>query len=262
VLAALVILALLVAVGGCLVNPRGPIALLGAATISGEAPLDIGFDLSHCSHPKDRPITYRLDFGDGSDPATGSEFAIIVHHVYEAGGQFEARLTVTDDRGETGLDSLTITVSAEGPPIGTDVGDTAPDFTAHTTDGGEFTLSDVRGQVVLIDFWGAWCSPCRNSLPHLDGLLELYGEDGLIVVLVSTDASEQTSIDYLASKGFTDSVSVWEPGAKYTRIAGLYGVLSGGDVGIPHTFLLDRQGVIRYAGHPLDLPLPLIESLL
>ena len=256
------LLVALVALSGCRLFQVDPIAVLASSIVSGPAPLTIGFDLSYSVHPKGRPLSYVLDFGDGSEPVSGAEFGIIVHHTYEVGGVFEALLTVTDDDARRATSSLTITVSDDGPPVGTEVGMTAPGFTAHTTDGGEFTLSDTRGQVVLIDFWGAWCTPCRSSLPHLADLVAAYGSEGVTAVLVSTDAVEQDSIDFLARNGYTDFVSVWEPGAKYTPIAELYGVLSGGPVGIPHTFLLDRQGVIRWVGHPLNLLPASIEALL
>lgn len=252
----------LVALSGCHLFQVDPVAVLASSVISGPAPLAIGFDLSYSMHPKGRPLTYTLDFGDGSEPDSGAEFGIIVQHTYDEGGVYEAVLTVADDDGRQATDLLTITVSADGPGEGLEVGMTAPDFTAHTTDGGEFTLAHARDQVVLLDFWGAWCNPCKNSLPHLDELLTTYGADGLIAVLVSTDTVEQDSIDYLAQNGYTDFVSVWEPGGKYTRIAELYGVLSGGSVGIPHTFVLDRQGVIRWVGHPLNLQPEFVESLL
>jgi len=252
---------LLTTLAGCF-SPSGPIAILGAGAISGPAPFAAAFDLSHCEHPQGRAMSFRLDFGDDSDPLSGTAFGIIVHHTYEAGGMYTARLTVTDDQGEVALDSLTITVSNDGPAVGTEVGMRAPNFTGDMTDGNEFTLYDTLGQVVLLDFWGAWCGPCKRSLPHLDELVETYEDQGLIAVLVSTDVVEQDTIDYLALNGFSRFVSIWEPGAKYTPIATLYGVLSGGDIGIPHTFVLDRQGVIRYAGHPMYLTPALIETLL
>lgn len=257
----LVMGSILTALAGCL-SPTGPIAVLGAGSVSGPAPFVAEFDLSYCAHPQGRVMSFRLDFGDDSDPLTGTSFGIIVHHSYEDAGTYTVRLTVTDDQSEVALDSLTITVSGDGPPIGIDVGMRAPDFSSSATNGGVFTLYETRGQVVVIDFWGAWCSPCKRSLPHLDGLAESYAAQGLVVVLVSTDSAEQDSIDYLAQNGFTQFISVWEPGGRYTPIAALYGVLSGGDVGIPHTFVLDRQGVIRYAGHPMYLTPALIETLL
>ena len=258
----LICAALPVILTGCF-RSRGPVAILASAVVSGTAPLDVSFNLSYSEHPRGRPMTYELAFGDGTDPATGSDLGLAVHHTYEAGGTYVAQLTLTDDEGETDIDRLPITVSQEGPPVGTNVGDTAPDFTAHTTDGGELTLSDLRGSVVLLDFWGAWCTPCKQSMPHLDELVQIHGSRGLVAVLVSTDPAEQTSADYLADHGYEDFISVWESGGKYTRIALLYGVLGGGGVGIPHTFLIDRQGVIRFRGHPtLDLTDSMIEALL
>ena len=250
-----------IGVSGCLFQ-SDPVAILASSVVTGPAPLTIDFDLSYSMHPKGQPLTYDLDFGDESDPASGTEFGVIVQHTYEEGGAYDAVLTVTGDDGRWATDSLTITVSTEGPEVGIEVGMAAPDFTAHTTDGGEFTLSDARGQIVLLDFWGAWCKPCRNSLPHLADLLGTFGEDGVIGVLISTDAVEQDSINFLGQNSYTDFVSVWEPGGRFTPIAELYGVLSGGSVGIPHTFVLDRQGVIRWVGHPLNLLPQMIESLL
>jgi len=256
------VLVALVALSGCRLFQVDPVAILASPAITGPTPLTIRFDVSHSMHPKGRPLAYTLEFGDGSPPETGTDFGIIIHHTYEDGGVYEAVLTVTDDLTRSATDALTITASADGPEEGTEVGMSAPDFTAHTIDGGTFTLSEARSHVLLIDFWGAWCTPCKSSLPHLDDLVTSYAEDGLIAVLVSTDAVEQDSIDYLAQHGYTGFVSVWEPGAKYTPIAEQYGVLSGGPVGIPHTFVLDRQGVIRWRGHPLDLSMETIEALL
>jgi peroxiredoxin len=254
--------ALLIALAGCF-RASNPIAVLASAVVSGPAPLDVSFNLSYSEHPRGRPMEYTLNFGDGSDTAIGSDLGLAVHHVYDTGGTYVATLTLIDDQGSQGIDRLTITVSQDGPPVGTQVGDTAPDFTAHTTDGGEITLSGFRDSVVLLDFWGEWCGPCRQSMPRLDALLQTYGSEGLVAILISTDPVEQATIDYLADHGYEDFMSVWEPGGKYTPVAQLYGVLSGGSVGIPHTFLIDRQGVIRFRGHPiLDLADSMVEGLL
>jgi peroxiredoxin len=259
---AAVVLGLAAALGGCF-GGSNPVAILASAVVSGPAPLDVSFNLSYSEHTRGLPMEYSLAFGDETAPATGTDLDIAVHHTYEVGGTYVAELTLTDDQGARDTDRLTITVSQNGPPIGTDVGQTAPDFTAPTTAGGEVTLSDSRGSVVLLDFWGTWCSPCKRSMPHLDDLARTYGPDGLVVIIVSTDTVEQSSIDYLAGKGYDDFISVWEPGGKHTPVALLYGVLGGGDVGIPHTFLIDKQGVIRFAGHPLlDLTETMIEALL
>jgi peroxiredoxin len=99
-------------------------------------------------------------------------------------------------------------------------------------------------------------------MPHLDGLARHYADAGVVVIVVSTDAAEQTSIDFLEDGGYNAFLSVWEPGGKSgSPLTKLYD-LDGTDVGIPCTFVIDRQGVIRYAGHPIDLTGEMIEAIL
>ena len=243
---------------GCTLN-RAPLAILSASSISGAAPFEASFDLSHSCDPDDDPLSYTLDFGDGSEPISGTSFHLVIHHTYDVSGIFVTELTVIDSEGNQATDQLTITVDGEGPAVGLNVGKTAPDFPAHTTDDEEeITLSEYRGEVVLLDFWGAWCSPCRARMPHLQDLYDEYAEEGFVVFLVSTDRDRQDASHFLSSNGYTDFVSVWEPGYKSQNpIAELYQVDR-----FPYTFLLDRQGVIRYVGHPDGLPSVLIKSLL
>jgi peroxiredoxin len=206
-------------------------------------------------------MTFELEFGDEAAPQPGSDLDIVVHHTYDAGA-YEATLRVTDDQGAMSEDRVTITVDGVGPPIGILLGETAPDFTAHTTDGGALVLSSLRGSVVVLDFWGAWCPPCRATLPHLDGLVQTYASRGLIGVVVSTDIKEHTAVDYLAEAGLDRFLSLWEAGGKSGNpIAQLYGV-STSDVGIPRTYVIDRQGVIRFVGHPAELTREMVESVL
>jgi len=255
---------LLVTIGlvlsGCLGLSGGPVAVLSSAVVTGSAPLDVGFDLSFSTHSKDQTMTFELDFGDGSDPISGTEFSIILHHTYETGGTYQATLLVIDEDDESDNDSLTITVDEDGPEIGIEVGNTAPEFTGHTTDGEEISLSDYRGQVVLLDFWGAWCPPCQKSMPHLDDLVTQYNDQGLVAIIVSTDIVKQDAIDFLSTNGLTQFISVWEPGGKNDNpIDLLYDVTL-----YPTTFVLDRQGVIRWisTGYPLNLTEAMLESIL
>ena len=238
-----------------------PIAVLMSDVVTGSAPLDVGFNLSFSGHPNGKDISFELNFGDGTTAVSGIEFGIILHHTYETAGTYEATLFILDEDGKSATDSLTITADSQGPQEGTDIGDTAPDFEASTTDGGQMRLSDYRGSVVILDFWGSWCTPCQNSMQHLDDLATEYGDQGLVVVIVSTDVSEQDTINFLASKGLTQFVSVWEPGGKNgNRIDLLYGNV----VYYPTTYVLDRQGVIRFIsiGYPGTLTDAMLESLL
>jgi peroxiredoxin len=252
---------LLAALGGC-VGDQGPMAILIAPVVSGPAPLSVSFDLSHSVNDTGGGMVFRLDFGDGSAPATGSDVDVILHHTYSVSGTYTARLTVTDAQGRQAATTLGVTADASGPPVGIITGTTAPDFTAQTIDGTSFTLSQTRGKVVLLEFWGDWCTPCRESMPHLQTLYSDYKDQGLVVVTVSTDAKEKDAADFLEANGYTDFINLWAPGGKSdSPITTLYGVNSM-LVGIPRTFVLDRQGVIRYVGHPDALDPQLLGSLL
>ncbi|MBU1048856.1 TlpA family protein disulfide reductase [Candidatus Bipolaricaulota bacterium] len=176
-------------------------------------------------------------------------------------GVYEATLLVIDNNGRSATDALTITVNEQGPRQGTNVGDTAPDFEGSLTSGGTMRLSDYRGSVVILDFWGSWCSPCKNSMPNLDRLVTKYGAQGLVAVIVSTDISEQDTITFLATHGLTQFVSVWEPGGKHGNFIDL---LYDDVAYYPTTFVLDRQGVIRFIsiGYPGTISDAMLESLL
>jgi len=242
---------------GCF-GTTAPIAILTGPVVSGAAPLEVLFDLSQSFHPNGDPISFTLDFGDGSDPETGTDFGIILRHTYASGGTYLAELVVSDAHGNSSSDGLVITASGEGPPVGTGLGSTAPDFTGHTYEGDEVSLYDYRGQVVLLEFWGAWCTPCQQSMPHLDDLTTAYAAQGLVTITVSTDLDKQDSIDFLESRGFDAFVNLWEPGGKNGNPIDLqYNVTF-----YPTTYVLDRQGVIRFIGHPNYLTDEYIESLL
>lgn len=255
----LVLLTLSAVLAGCSVTPSDPVAVLTSNVVTGSAPLDVGFNLSFSSHPKGQDMSFELDFGDGSTPISGIEFGIILHHTYESGGTYTASLLLIDEDGRSATDVLTITVDDAGPVEGLAIGNTAPDFEGSLTDGGKMRLSDYRGSVIILDFWGSWCSPCRNSMPHLDDLATRYGSQGLVVITVSTDVSEQDTVNFLAVNGLTQFVSVWEPGGKNGNpIDLLYNVTS-----YPMTFVLDRQGVIRFIsiGYPMTVTDAMLESL-
>lgn len=87
-------------------------------------------------------------------------------------------------------------------------GKPAPDFTANDINGKPFTLSSLKGKVVIIDFWASWCGPCRKSNPHMRELYTKYHKKGLDMVYVSDDDSNPTKWkaavekDQLVGEGF------------------------------------------------------------
>ncbi len=150
--------------------------------------------------------------------------------------------------------------SPNGPiavPTGIHVGETAPGFTLKDLNGKSVSLSDYRGQVVIIDFWASWCAPCRSSMPGLKELQKAYQDQGVVMIGVSLDRTEAEAANYLEDNGYDDVIGLWESVSASQKVAHLYGVS-----GIPHTLVLDRYGIIRFVDHPLRLTRAVIEPLL
>ena len=243
----------LLLVAGCS-QLAGVQAVLEVSRTEGPAPLSVQFNLSGSSSGAG---LYYLEFGDGTPMVEGSDFSLSIPHTYQSPGTFVAQLTVVGDDGEIEQDQVTITASDGMPSEGSAVGDLAFDFAATSTDGQQIALSALRGQVVLIEFWGSWCIPCRESMPHINALWEQFHEQGLVVLAVSTDSSSSDSIQYLESNGFDGLICIWEPGEKQTRIKVLYDV-----AWIPRSVVIDKQGIIRYNGHPMQLDAGFLDALI
>ncbi len=142
------------------------------------------------------------------------------------------------------------------PRPGHAVGDIAPGFSLPALDGSMVALSDYRGQIVLLDFWASWCAPCRVSMPSLVEMARAFGED-VVLIGISLDRSEGDARSYVSSRGYEELVALYGSLGEARAVAGTYGVL-----GIPKTFVIDREGIVRFADHPSLLTQSLVESLL
>ncbi len=114
-------------------------------------------------------------------------------------------------------------------------GSLAPDFELADISGEQVALSDLRGRVVLINFWATWCGPCRVEMPALQSRYERYRPD-LAVLAVDFDEPEDLVRDFAQEFGLTFNVLL-DPGA---AIQTLYQVR-----GYPTSVFVDEQGVIR-----------------
>ena len=112
------------------------------------------------------------------------------------------------------------------------LGQPAPDFTVEVIDGGEFTLSEQRGQPVVVNFWASWCEPCRVEIPDISEFAD--ANPGVVVVGVAVQDAEQTA------RGFAADV-----GATYPLALGTEDIEdSYPTFGLPATYVLDEEGVI------------------
>jgi DsbE subfamily thiol:disulfide oxidoreductase len=117
------------------------------------------------------------------------------------------------------------------------VGQPAPDFRLTLLDGSSLTLQDLRGQVVVVNFWASWCPPCKDEMPDLQESWEAYGDRGVSFVGVAYQDERPAVEAALAEFGTTYPVGM-DAG---DRVAGLYGI-----TGIPETFIVDQQGRVSY----------------
>lgn len=124
-----------------------------------------------------------------------------------------------------------LSIGAGPPKIGT----VAPPFELTLIDGSKVTLDQLRGQVVVLNFWATWCGPCKAELPLLDKYYDLQKGHGLKVYAIAT---EDSLPPYMLKKLFA---MMHMPSAK--RIKGNYPVLQG----VPTNYVIDRSGHIRYA---------------
>ena len=121
----------------------------------------------------------------------------------------------------------------------TGIGSMAPELAFPDPDGNIRKLSDLRGKVVLIDFWASWCGPCRRESPNVRNVYQKYHDQGFEVFSVSLDRDANSW-----KKAIKDDQLVWPnhvSDLKYwsSEAAAIYGVRS-----IPAMFLLDREGRI------------------
>lgn len=120
------------------------------------------------------------------------------------------------------------------------VGSPAPDFAARTLEPLPRTkgITDYEGQVVLLNIWATWCTPCRVEMPSIQALHEAYGPSGLRVVAVSIDdpGSEQKIRDFVREYRLTFEV-LHEPTGEIQR--------RYQTTGVPETLLIGRDGIIR-----------------
>lgn len=118
-----------------------------------------------------------------------------------------------------------------------DVGRPAPTFEAATLAGQPLALADLKGRVVLIDFWASWCDPCREEFPELDALYREFREQGVEVIGVSVDL-KRDNIDAFISKHPVAFPIIHDP---KKAIADRFKPRA-----MPTAYLVDRAGVVRY----------------
>jgi peroxiredoxin len=108
----------------------------------------------------------------------------------------------------------------------------SPEFTLRDLKGVAWTFKDLRGKVVLVNFWATWCPPCRREMPDMQALYERFGPRGLVILAISDEPPEKVE-PFIAEKKYTYSILL-DPGRKVNQLFSVNG--------IPKSFLYGRDG--------------------
>ena len=125
-----------------------------------------------------------------------------------------------------------------GLPPNPKAGFVAPDFTLDTLNGGQLTLSELRGQAVVLNIWASWCVPCREEIPAIEKVYQHYKDSGLVVVGLNL-TSQDSEIDvtaFVQELGLTFPIVLDRDGSVIARYQ-LFG--------LPSTYFIDQSGIIR-----------------
>ncbi len=133
--------------------------------------------------------------------------------------------------------STASTAGLDNSDRGLKTGDLAPDFLMTFADDENARLSDWRGQPVVINFWASWCGPCRAEMPGFVNAYQRYEQDGLVILGVNAQESEDKATAFMQEMGMSFPVTLDSRG----EIMALYQVR-----GLPTTFFINAEG--RIAG--------------
>jgi peroxiredoxin len=121
-------------------------------------------------------------------------------------------------------------------PPSPQAGFAAPDFTLERRDGETISLSDLHGQVVLVNFWATWCPPCRAEMPAIQGVYDAYRDQGFVVLAVDVGEGDAQVAAFADEQGLTFPILMDREGTVSHR----YQVRA-----MPSTFFVDQAGVIQ-----------------
>ena len=128
---------------------------------------------------------------------------------------------------------LSHTMTALSPP------QKAADFTLPDMDGEAHTLSDYRGKVVMINFWATWCPPCRREMPSLERLYGKLKDQGFTVIAINQFEDPDLVFEFTGRLSLAPTFPILFD--RDSSVAEQFGVK-----GLPTTYLLDKDGRIRY----------------
>ena len=115
----------------------------------------------------------------------------------------------------------------------------APDFTLPDTDGNQVRLADLRGKVVLLNFWATWCPPCREEMPSMQSLWQALSEDAFVMLAVNVGEDDDDVFAF--ANEFPEPLTFPILMDKNSALLRDYPV-----IGLPTSFIIDKEGNMAY----------------
>ena len=120
------------------------------------------------------------------------------------------------------------------------VGEMAPDFTMQYTSGKKVKLSELRGQVVVLQFTASWCSVCRKEMPHLEkDVWQAFKDEGVFIIGVDRDEPLETVLNFQKEIGTTYPLAL-DPDAN------IFGLFADKNAGVTRNVVIDQNGKIIF----------------
>jgi peroxiredoxin len=128
-------------------------------------------------------------------------------------------------------------------------GDVAPDFQLEDTKGNQISLADLRGKVILVNFWATWCPPCIEEMPSMERLHEAMAGDDFVMLAINTEQNGRTVVpEFLKKTPYTFPILYDDKGV----VQQLYSVYK-----FPESFIVGKDGtVVEKIIGPLDWSSP------
>lgn len=136
-----------------------------------------------------------------------------------------------------GLFALFFATSVAAVSMGAATKRNAPDFTLPSRSGEAVTLSELKGQVVMINFWATWCGPCRQEMPLLEEMYARYNRMGFTLLGVNVEEDSRGADAYLRETPVSFPILFDSD----NEVSKLYDVIA-----MPSTVILDKEGNVRY----------------
>jgi peroxiredoxin len=116
------------------------------------------------------------------------------------------------------------------------VGDLAPDFQLEDTKGNRVSLSDLRGKVVMVNFWATWCPPCKEEMPSMEKLNQIMVGEDFVMLAINTEENGRSVVPAFLKNNPHDFTVLYDDNGTVQQQYGVYR--------FPESFIIRKDGIV------------------